>query len=91
MSGVEYGLATATIILALVMIRLWTNPAMRAGTQAPSYAELMRQNEAMRASLEALTEQNTALRNRLQEAQADRQNLEITMAALRGEMGRSTR
>lgn len=117
MSGVEYGLAATSIILALVMIRLWTNPVMRAGTQAPSYAELLRENVALKAAAEALrmqareadrqnldlrrenatlkgaseamAEQNTALRNRAQVLEADRQNLEVTLARLRGEMGRA--
>lgn len=88
MSGVEYGLVATSIILVMVMIRLWMNPIMRAGTQAPSYAELLRENVSLKATIEALSEQNTALRNRLQTMDTNRVGLEITLARLQGEMGR---
>lgn len=68
MSGIEYGLAATSVILALVMIRLWTNQAMRAGTQAQSYAELLRENVALKAAGEAL---------RTQAREAERLNLDL--------------
>lgn len=53
--------------------------------------DLRKENASLKAASEALAEQNTILRNRLQEAIADRQDLEITLAALRGELGRTTK
>lgn len=42
----------------------------------------------LKTVLDALAEQNAVIRTRMQMLESDRQNMEITLARLRGEMGR---
>ena len=90
MSSIEIGLTISVVIVVALFARLNLNPTMREVTKMRSVAELKREIESLRAAADALSEQNSQLRTRLQLAESDRQNLEITLAALRGEMGRTT-
>lgn len=91
MTPIEIGLSASFIIVIVLIVRLSLSPTMQESTKQPTRAELKREIANLRATIETQAEQNTYLRNRLQEAENDRHAQEVTLASLRAEMGRTTK
>lgn len=87
-NALDVGAAVTLFISIIVAWRAWVSPAFRAATRTPSVQDLKAQLENCQAVIEAITEQNTALRNRLQTMEINRVGLEVTLARLQGELGR---
>ena len=91
MSSIEIGLTISVVIVVALFARLNLSPTMQEATKMRSVAEMRKEVERLQAAMETMSEQNSQLRVRLIEAESERQNLRETVAALRGEMGRTTK
>lgn len=89
MNAFEIGVLFSLVTVASLVFRYAIDPDFRSNTRSPTYGELKRENESLREAQRSLIEEIRLLKNRLQMTQSDLQDLEIKMAALRGEMGRS--
>ena len=89
MSGFEIGVLVSAITLGSLIVRYAVDPGFRSNTRSPTYTELKRENESLRVAQRTLVDEIRNLKNQLQIVESDRQHLEISIAALRGEMGRS--
>ena len=89
MNAFEIGVLFSLVTLASLIFRYAIDPDFRSNTRSPTYTELKREAESLREAQHTFTEEIRVLKNRLQTAESDRQNLEIRLAALQGEMGRS--
>lgn len=79
-------LGSITFLTGYAVIRYgWPRSRMQINSELQ---QLRTDIKNLRAVLDALAEQNATIRTRMQVLEVDRQNMEITLARLRGEMGR---
>ena len=91
LNPIEIGLSVSLIVVVVLIVRLSLNPAMNEATKTRSVAELKREIEVLKGAQESLAHDNQRLRNLLETCQQDSRNAYETLAALRGEMGRTTK